>query len=344
MTSDLKRKLAMGFGLGIIVLIGLVFYGDVQEMAQLLEDFQWRLLPAILALTAFNYFLRGARFHYYLHQVGITNINLWTSLRVFIGGFSLTLTPGKLGEFVRLLWLKNLTNAEPAQAAPTIIVDRIIDGLAMAILASIGVLAYRQYWPVVALIFTILISGVIIIQIRPLALWVLHLGEKIPLVAGFVHHLHTLYESTYELLRLKNFLIGLGIGLVVWTAQGVAFHLVLIGLGVPQTFDVLLLAIFTVAVGSLFGGASSLPGGLGAAEASMTVVLQTVVGLLQNVAATATLLIRFCTLWFGVILGIVVVIIWRKMLFGTRSDLSDLDEDIEPDLIDESKLNYKQTG
>ena len=336
MTSNLKRKLAIGLGLGVMVFIGLLLYGDVQEIRRLLNDFRWNLLPAILGLTVINYLLRGVRFHYYLAQTGIRNINLWTSLRVFIGGFSLTLTPGKFGEFVRLLWLKKLANADPARTAPTIIVDRIIDGLALALLASLGALAYPQYWPLIVLILLILITGIVVIQIRPLALWCLSFGEKLPLVSKLIHHLHVLYESAYELLRPKNFLIGLVVGLVAWTVEGLAFYLILIGLGLPSAFDLALLAIFTLAVGSILGGASSLPGGLGATEVSMTGILRAVVHLSENVAATATLFIRFFTLWFGVLLGILIVIIWRKLLFGNDKSISDLGLD------QDSQLTYQQ--
>jgi len=343
LTKDLRKKLAIGFGLGIAVFAGLVLYGDIREISRLLQGFNWRLMPLILALTIFNYLLRGIRFHYYLVQIGVKEISLWTSLRVFIGGFSLTLTPGKFGEFVRLLWLKNLVGADPARAAPSIIVDRIIDGLAMAMLASLGALAYPRYWPVVAVIFTILVSGVVVVQIRPLALWLLTFGEKLPLVSKFMHHLHSLYESTYELLRLKNLLVGLAVGLVVWSVQGVAFYLVLIGLGVPNSFNLALLAVFTLSVGSLLGGISSLPGGLGAAEVSMTGILQTVVHLPENIAATSTLLIRFFTLWFGVLLGILTVVIWRDMLFTNYADPSIAEMGQDSDLID-SELTQKQTG
>ena len=342
MTSGLKRKLGVGFALAFLVFVALLFYGDVQEIAHLLQNFEWRLLPVILALTTFNYFLRGVRFRYYLGQVGVSNITLWTSLRVFIGGFSLSLTPGKLGEFIRLLWLKNIANADPARTAPTIIVDRVIDGLAMAILASIGALAYPQLWPLVAVVFGILMTGVVIIQIRPLALWILQLGEKLPFVSRMMHHLRALYESTYELLRLKSFLVGLGIGLIVWAAQGVAFYFVLLGLGAAPSLNLMLLAIFTLSIGAILGGLSSLPGGLGATEASMTAILQAV-GLTQGIAATATLVIRFFTLWFGVILGMLTVVVWRKMLFGKSYHFSDLDAQITSQLAD-SELTYEQSG
>jgi hypothetical protein len=50
----------------------------------------------------------------------------------------------------------------------------------------------------------------------------------------------------------------------------------------------------------------------------MAGMLQVLLGLSENVAATATLLIRFFTLWFGVGLGVLTVLIWRKLFFESR--------------------------
>jgi uncharacterized membrane protein YbhN (UPF0104 family) len=324
LNSNLRRRLAIGFALGFVVFIGLLLYGDISEIGRLLQNFRWSLLPTILGLTMVNYILRGVRFHYYLHQIGIKNIAFWPSFLVFLGGFALTVTPGKVGELIRVLWLKKLVDADPAQAAPSTIVDRIVDGLAMAILASLGALVYPRYWPVVALLLGIIIGGVIISQIRPLAFWLLNAGEKAPFVSKFVHHLHALYESTYQLLRFKNLLVGTAIGFVSWSAEGIACYLILIGLGIPPSFNLALVSIFVLSLGSILGGMSSLPGGLGAAAATITGTLQVLINLTEDVAATATLLIRFCTLWFAVALGLLVIAIWRKKLFGNGAEELDL--------------------
>jgi uncharacterized protein (TIRG00374 family) len=179
--------------------------------------------------------------------------------------------------------------------------------------------------------------GVFIVQVKPLAYWFLDLGEQLPIISGFVDRLRTLYESTYELLRLKNLVIGVGVAMVAWTAEGMAFYLVLIGLGVPGSYELALTAIFILALGSILGGASSMPGGLGAAEATITGLLQALVGLPETVAVTATLLIRFFTLWFGVSLGVLTVVIWRKFLFGSGSNTPGLDTattQTEPDFVE----------
>lgn len=320
MINNLRRKLVIGFGLGFTVFLGLILYADIQEVGYLLQRFRWNLLPAILGLTLINYLLRGARFHYYLRQLDVYNVSFWTSLRVFIGGFALTLTPGKVGELIRVLWLKDMAGVDPVRVAPSTLVDRIVDGLVMAILASLGALIYPQYRLAVMLILSIIVGVIIISQIRPLVLWLLNLGEHLPLVSRFVHALRTLYENTYELLRLKSLLVGVGIGLISWSAEGLAFYLILVGLNITGSFNLVLLANLSLALSSILGGISSLPGGLGATEASMTGMLQVLLGLPENAATTATLFIRFCTLWFGVGLGVLTVAIWRRLLFGDGTE------------------------
>ena len=81
-----------------------------------------------------------------------------------------------------------------------------------------------------------------------------------------------------------------------------------------------------------------MPGGLGATEISMTGILQGVVGISAGIAATAVLMIRFFTLWSGIGLGVLVVIIWRKTLFGSPKVVQNADQEVDPE------LGYHQTG
>ena len=66
------------------------------------------------------------------------------------------------------------------------------------------------------------------------------------------------------------------------------------------------IAVFTLAFSTIVGAVSALPGGLGAAELSITGMLSLLLGLSVGTSAAATLIIRFATLWFGVTLGLLV--------------------------------------
>jgi glycosyltransferase 2 family protein len=60
------------------------------------------------------------------------------------------------------------------------------------------------------------------------------------------------------------------------------------------------------------GSASGLPGGLGAAEGSVLGLTLLLVSTSAALGAAATLLIRFCTLWFGLGLGVIALLVFSS--------------------------------
>ena len=78
------------------------------------------------------------------------------------------------------------------------------------------------------------------------------------------------------------------------------------------------------------GSASLLPGGIGAAEGTVAAVLDLVARQPRDVAAAATLLIRVCTLWFGVALGAAALVrlsVWtarKRTLRGSKGAFGPL--------------------
>ena len=94
------------------------------------------------------------------------------------------------------------------------------------------------------------------------------------------------------------------ISVVSWLFECIALVYVIEGLGVAPRWLLVQQSTFIFAASTLFGLVSLLPGGLGVSEASSTGLLVWMVPLTQADAVAATLLIRFGTLWFGVLLGI----------------------------------------
>src|SRR5262249_14020878 len=92
----------------------------------------------------------------------------------------------------------------------------------------------------------------------------------------------------------------------------VALSYVLRGLGVPGSFLLLQQSTFIFAASTLFGLVSFLPGGLGVSEASSTGLLVLLIPMASGPATTATIIIRFCTLWFGVTLGAIALAIFGR--------------------------------
>jgi cytidyltransferase-like protein len=150
----------------------------------------------------------------------------------------------------------------------------------------------------------------------------LSMGERLPVVSKGIHHFHAFYESSYELFRLPNLLFGVGIGVVSWFGEVIAFVLVMMGLGVPFSVLLVVICAFIISASTLIGSVTLLPGGLGTTDASIAGMLiflvppQLGVSMPQDTAIAATLLIRFATLWFGVGIGLVSLLIMQRSLGG----------------------------
>ena len=313
---SLRRRLLAGLVLGFIVVLGLALLGDVRQVTEHLAAFSWQLTPLILACTLFNYALRFVKWHFYLGLVGVRQFPLVESARLFVGGFPLAVTPGKVGEALKGVWLNQRTGVPVARGVPVVVAERISDGLAVLALSTLGVIAYPRYWPAFASVLGILVTGVILTQIRPLAVGVITWAGRLPVVGGLAGPLREFYEGTYALFRPLPTLAAVALGTVAWLGEGVGFYLVLRGLGVPPGWETLSVAIFVLSFSTIVGAVSTLPGGLGAAEASIAGMLGLLLALPAGTAAAATLLIRFATLWFGVALGLGVWAISSNLLLS----------------------------
>ena len=302
----LARRLIWGLVLGFLVMLGLLLLGDLRQVGQALGAFRWGYFPAALALTLFNNLLRFFKFHYYLGLVGVRDFPLLRSARLFVAGFPLAVTPAKAGEVLKAVWLQRETGLPVAQGVAVVLAERLSDGLAVLVLASLGVIAYPQYWPAFLLLLALLGGTVLVLQVRPLAVWLLERGERLPGVKKMVPALRQFYEGSYCLFRPGPALLAVGLGTFSWLGEGIGFYLILLGLGLPPGWELASLAVFILSFSTLVGAVSSLPGGLGAAEASIAGMLALLASTPGETAAAATLLIRFATLWLGVSLGLLV--------------------------------------
>jgi uncharacterized protein (TIRG00374 family) len=302
--NTITKRLVPGLILGFVVLIGLALMGDLREVSQSLLRFRWEYFLIAIGFTLVNYALRFLKWHFYLGQIGIRNLSWAQSLRLFVAGFPLAVTPGKIGEALKGVWLNRMCKIPVGRGVSVVLAERISDGLAVMILSTLGVIAYPQYWPAFLAILGSMILIIVISQIRPIALWFLNLGEKLPLLNRMAHGLREFYEGSFALFRPGAVLLAVLLGAVSWMGEGIGFYYILLGLGAPPSIQLLASAIFILSFSTAIGAASALPGGLGAAEISIAAMMALVLWESPATATSATLLIRLATLWFGVGLGL----------------------------------------
>lgn len=315
--NGMRGRIIVSVAFALLVLIGLSLFADVRKLGTTLRDFNWLLAVPILLCSCANYAIRFGKWQYYLHLAGVRDLPPSLSARIFISGFAMSVTPGKIGEVLKALLVRGATGAPIVTTAPIIVAERLTDGVAMLALAAAGLAVFQYGVPLIA---TIAVAATLlyILLLQPrLMRRVIAAGEHVPILRRIVTHLHAFYETTYRLMAPRQFVIAALIGVVSWAFECVAFYLVLVGLGFVGTWHLLLLATFVLAAATLIGSVSLLPGGLGTAEISITAMLLALgpkPPMTQDIAVAATLLIRFSTLWFAVLLGVVALASVRYLL------------------------------
>lgn len=260
------------------------------------------LIAALLGLSVVNYALRALRWHVFALRLGVP-LGLVANVCHFIGGFAMSVTPGRVGELVRMRWIKRETGWAVERSAPLVLMDRASDLAAMALLLAATLLfaagGIKGAAPV-----AILALAAAYIATRPALLTAL-----ITLLYRALGRAPRLFARARAAARLvarfthgPTLALGLAAGLLGWAAEGYAFHLLLAAMG-ADIGTAKAIAIFLFA--TLAGGLTGAPGGLGGAEAAM-VALLSLEGIPLEVSIPATAVIRLTTLWFAIVLGLAV--------------------------------------
>ncbi|NJK79358.1 MAG: flippase-like domain-containing protein [Chloroflexaceae bacterium] len=305
--KQLQSKLLISLASGLVVVIVLSLLSDVQAVGTSLSNFQWMILPLVLGFTVLNYALRWLKWEYYLRRLKLgQGVSTADSALLFTAGLVMSVTPGKIGEVFKAYLLRRINGTPVTASAPIVLVERLTDGFAMLFLMALGLTLYPPAWLFFIVLVVVSVAGIVVLQYRPLCERVLAwISTSLPFGEKVGPKLVTIYASTTQLLDWRVLLVSTLISIVSWGFECLAFYYVLTGLGVEGTLLLLQQATFIFAASTLFGLVSFLPGGLGTSEASSAGLLIVLVGVTGSVATAATIIIRFCTLWFGVLLGMV---------------------------------------
>jgi uncharacterized protein (TIRG00374 family) len=256
-------------------------------------------LAALLGLSLLNYLLRFCRWQIYLRRLG-SRIGWRHSMAIYLAGFALTTTPGKAGEAVRGVFLKRLGTPHVASLA-AFVSERFSDLVAITAIAALGMADHPAMRPLMGLALAACLAILLLLGAGDaLAALQQRTGGSTSRAGRALHHALTLARAARECHRMRVLVPATALSLLAWACEAWAFHLLLGWLGMPGPWQ---FSFFVYAIGMLAGALSFLPGGLGGTEAVMVGLLWWA-GHPQPDAIAATLLIRVCTLWFAVALGV----------------------------------------
>jgi uncharacterized membrane protein YbhN (UPF0104 family) len=313
--SNIRNRLLISMLLGIVVFAGLLAYGDFRRVAHSLHEFRWELMPLILLVTSVNYLLRFFKWEYYLRQVGVTGLKRSDSFLIYFSGLGMTVTPGKVGEWLKSYLLREMHGTPVAKSAPILLAERLTDSLALLIIGGTGVIVFGHgTWPFVLVIGIGSAVAIGVSRHKPTAHGLLEFAGRLPGLKRLVPHFEGFYESTYALMEPRGVALMTLLSVGSWFFEVLAFYLTLVGLGVDGSLDTLFKAAFILPISTLAAGLLLTPGGLGVAEVGIATLTQEMLHLGKSTATLGTLIVRVATLWFGVVLGLAMFVVLTRKL------------------------------
>ena len=308
------KSFTFGLFLGILVYFILMIYSGWEDLINILFQVNPLIIVLAMLLSLANYFFRFFKWHLFTRSLKL-NVPLIDNMLIFFAGLSLSITPAKAGEAIRAFLLREKGTAGLSEGLASTFSERLIDLLAVTLLALLGIFVLESpqqisYLPVLVLILLGILLGVLIFLFDPLFNLFRFFFWLKPW-SGLGSKIDKFRSDVIITFRYNVFLIALLFGIVGWSCEGLAFFLIAENLGITITIEV---AIFIYATSSLLGAISFLPGGLGVMEGSMELFLGEFLIISTAMAGALIILIRLSTLWFGIALGLIILLFVTKSL------------------------------
>jgi len=314
--NRLARALLPAIAAGAALYLGFAVWSGWRAVGARLSSFAPTAALAALILAGGNYFVRFVKWEFLLGRLGI-RVPRRRSLGVFLSGFALTVTPGKVGEVLKSYLLRETDGVPMARSAPIVVAERVTDLVACLSLTVVGALALgggREVRGLVAVGAAMVAGLLAAVAIRPVGELAIAVVGRLPLVGARVApKLREFHVATREALAPAPLLVATALSIVAWGCECVAFWLVLRGFPGAGAGAGVVLCTFIYAAMTIAGALSFLPGGLLVQEGGMVgLLLAAAPGIDRPTAMAATLVTRLCTLWFAVAIGVVALSRMRR--------------------------------
>lgn len=305
----LTKKHQRTLSLSILIAVGLYSFFILSADTEKILSTMKQLTPAnwltILSCSFVSYIFRFIRWNNYI-RVFQHFIPIKRHFAYYLAGLALTTTPAKAGETVRSLYLIPY-KVKISQSLASFFTERLLDVTIMVFLASLLFFTlpdldkrYAYFILILVFILAILLPLLSTQLPQDILNFVINKLSKNKLSQA-LEHIVVLLQSAHKLLTIKVLSQGLFLGLIAWVLNGLVFYLILEKTGFPVEIG---LALTIYAISILAGAASFIPGGIGATEAVMGLMLLAI-NSEPHIAIAVPILTRLATLWFAVCVGLI---------------------------------------
>jgi uncharacterized membrane protein YbhN (UPF0104 family) len=290
------NRLATRVGLGVVFAVlaygALLAWADARALLDSACEVPLDVVGTAALLSCGNYAARWLRWSGYLRALSLRTTRR-DDVLIFLSGFAMTLSPGKIGELIKPLLLRQTLGVPLARSTPIVVAERVTDLIALGMLVGLGALPRSPLGGALMLAGALALS---LLMVQPtLAAW---LVSRLP--ARLRDKLREPHEALRDLLTPRRFARSLALAALAWGLQALALLVIARPFAALGVLD----ALLAYGAPLLAGALAMIPGGLGLTEASMVGILRELSPVSAAQATAITLLCRLVTLWLAVALGL----------------------------------------
>lgn len=287
------RSISLAIVVAVVLYVGMATLADWKAFGTAVSVLPGALWAQVVGLSLLSYLLRFARWHHFIGAMGY-RVPVVRNLEIYLAAFALTLTPGKSGETIRSVYLHPYGVSYP-HSIGAFVSERVLDLVAVGALASLALSMFPEQRPWMLATIASIVIVILLLRSQLITL----IGRRAAR-SSVVGHATTLIATVRFLLSGRRLAVAAPLSLGAWMAQGFSLYLIVHTLG----YELAASTVIAICCLSILAGAASLiPGGLGATEAAIVMLLSTA-GVGETDAITASLVSRSLTLWLAVGIGL----------------------------------------
>jgi glycosyltransferase 2 family protein len=274
---------------------------DLNTIQNKILEMNLSYLPIIVILAPISWFIIYLRWHLLLRNSNIS-IPFNDNFKIFLSGYAMSATPGKIGEIIKSQLLHSKYNIPKKQSLPIIISEQFYNLIGILFISMLGLYYFDFSLYVLLSVGTVTGLIYVLLNSQKFLQKAINIFSKIKFLQKYTEGMTDSHLTLKKSINGKIFFISSLLSIIFWLIESLIVYLVLHSFGIFSLEFLELSATYTTSI--IIGVASFLPMGIGVVEGSLAGFFS-FHGIELSLALTLVIFIRIFTRWYGVAIGLI---------------------------------------
>lgn len=298
-----KNRIFISILLVTLFYVGFTIFSDVDKIKNDYQNFNLFYFLPILPILFLSMFCRSLIQKYLLKKLGM-DISVKSSFLIFLGGYSMIMTPGGVGLIIKSYLIEKKYGYKISKSIPLVFAERFYDVLAVQVIILMTLFLFFSEISLILSIISIsgLSLGVFLIKNKKFNYVIIKIATKLQIIGDDLDEQEKFLDGLKIIFEFKLFLkISIIITAIVFF-EGIIFYLSFQIFGINMGYIESIQIYYT---SMLLGALTLLPAGIGAIE-GIFIVLLSEKNISLHLATSIILFMRFVSIWLLSAIGIII--------------------------------------